>query len=71
MRMGVLAPSFKEITNHHLSAALGGGQSLCTDKDPYNWNKAGNEMLRELRGKVPFWKKILASFNPYSWLATR
>jgi hypothetical protein len=70
-RMNALAPSFPAVTRHHLSLALGSRTAAIAEAQQLDWDKAGAEVIQEVRSKTPYWKKLLAILNPYSWLATR
>ncbi len=69
-RMAVLAPSFDMATRQHLACALGSSDWQRTDQ-VFDWSGVSNDVLRQLDSKIPLWKKLLGSLNPYSWLSTR
>lgn len=69
-RMNNLAPTFETATRQHLAMALGEAASCETD-DRYDWRAASHEILNQLDKKVPRWKKIVGTINPYSWVTTR
>lgn len=68
-RMRELAPSFEAATRQHLAAALG-RPTPGTDDTAFNWQSSHAELRRQLEQKVPRWKRVLGTLNPYSWLAT-
>jgi len=69
-RMAALAPTFDLATQQHLACALG-DQSWQQSEQEFNWNTANKEVLKQLDRKIPRWKKVLGTLNPYSWLTTR
>ncbi len=66
-RSGALAPSFVLLTEEHLKSALGsrrlGEEALL--------RRASGAVGRELRQRLPAWKRLLAMINPVSWMLAR
>ncbi len=66
-RTSDLSPSFARLTEEHLKSALGsrrtGDQALL--------RQAGDAVGRELRERLPAWRRMLATINPISWMLAR
>lgn len=61
------APSFVELTRHHLSWALGSAERLPAAQ--FSRLMVGVE--NEIRGSTPVWRRVLGFLNPFSWLLAR
>jgi transglutaminase-like putative cysteine protease len=58
-----LAPSFGALTDCHLRAALGRPEAAAVPE----WLRQGTELRRELRARVPAWRRVLGSLHPFAW----
>ena len=66
-RGAVLAPSFVPLTEEHLKTALGSRRLAGDDALRRGLDAVG----RELRQRLPAWRRLLATINPVSWLLAR
>ena len=62
-----LSPTFAQLTEEHLKSALGSRRS----RDPIELRRAGETVGRELRQRLPVWKRLLGTINPVSWMLAR
>lgn len=65
-RVGAMAPSFEQLTGHHLSVALGRQPGV----DGANWTALNQRVRQEIGQHTPWWRKLLAFIDPFSWLRT-
>lgn len=66
-RAAVRAPSFAELTEQHLRQALGSRQV----GSPEEMSALLGNLRQELQNGTPFWRQIVASFDPFSWWRAR
>ncbi len=66
-RGSVLSPSFAGLTEEHLKTALGSR----LQSDPARLRRAGDAIGRDLRQRLPAWRRVLAAINPVSWMLAR
>lgn len=66
-RAVALSPAFGDLTEEHLKSALG-SQRLA---DGTGLRRLGDGVGRELRQRIPAWKRVLGTINPISWMLAR
>ena len=66
-RAATVAPSFDELTERHLSWALGS----CERDEPGVFSRLMVRVEDEVGRSVPFWRRALGFLNPYSWVFAR
>ncbi len=62
-----LSPSFARLTEEHLKSALGSRQP----GEEILLRHASGAVGRELRQRLPAWKRLLATINPVPWMLAR
>ncbi len=80
-RVSQLTPAFSELTRNHLQHALrpsslaaqdaGAVSAALTPADRQQWTSLNARVNRELQAALPWWRRLLAILNPFSWLQTR
>lgn len=74
-RISDTSPSFSAMTYSHLLAALGTSPNtpdiITVDmaKEP-DWLALDKQIRQEVKQHTPWWKRIVAFFNPISWMKT-
>ena len=66
-RARALSPSFAVLTEEHLKSAL--GSRRLSDGEGLRRMKDG--VSREIRQRLPVWRRLLGAINPVSWLLVR
>ncbi len=66
-RLVALAPTFVELTEKHLRAALGERQPA----DPKTFCRLADQVERELGQNVPTWRRLCGFCHPFSWMMAR
>lgn len=62
-----MAPSFSQLTEHHLQQALGSQEK----SPPRSLQELMIRVQDEIGGRVPLWRRLAGFLNPYSWLMAR
>ena len=68
-RVNTTIPSLKPMTNTHLSLALGG--NVPNTGQQQKWNELDRAVRKEVNTSTVTWRKVIAFFNPFSWLLTK
>ena len=68
-RLNTSIPSLKPMTNTHLSLALGG--NVPSTGQVQKWNELDQAVRKEINASTVTWRKVIAFFNPFSWLLTK
>ena len=68
-RVNTTIPSLKPMTNTHLSLALGGNVPNIAQQQ--KWNELDRAVRKEVNESTVTWRKVIAFFNPFSWLLTK
>ncbi len=65
-RVAAISPSFGQLSDRHLQAALGTESAM-----DWHWQNADRDFQRELVAANPRWRQLWAWLNPISWLRTK
>ena len=74
-RISDMTPSFTNMTNSHLMAALGSDNATAKivtidiAKQP-DWLLLERQVRKEVSQHIPWWKRVIAFINPISWMKT-
>lgn len=68
-RISVSIPSITPMTQTHLAFAL--GNKTPATNSLVEWKKLNQSVLSEIRSTTATWRKLIAIFNPFSWLRTK
>ncbi len=66
-RTAALSPAFAALTEEHLRGALGSRRR----SDAAGLRRLAGEVGRELRARVPAWRRLLGLINPVAWMMAR
>ncbi len=68
-RISATVPSIQPITQTHLALALGGKKQEYLSAS--EWDELDQAVRNEISSTTVSWRKLLAVFNPFSWLRTK